>query len=137
LVGRENFVRRLPGEHGDRALQGVEGVHEGEAEVFFFGEDAGAFARTVADLGGIGAEERRGDGDVVGVENGEIERNMMALEAPAPRGLGGRFAEDRHIIEGGIAADGVFFDFAEDVFEGDDRLGAGGTALAEAGAEEG
>ena len=137
FVAGGDLVGGFDGDEGSGALRGVEGVHEGETEVFFFREDAGAFLRAGADLGRVGAEKRWRYGDVVGVKNRKVEREMVAFEAPTPRRGGRRIAENRHVVHRGIAADGVFFDFAEDVFEGDDGFGAGGAALTEAGAEQG
>ena len=137
FVAGGDFVGGFDGDEGGAALRFVEGVYEGEAEIFFFGEDAGAFLGASANLGWIGAKKGGRHRDVIGVKNREVERKVMAFETPTPgRGRSG-IAEDRHVIHRGVAPDGVFFDFAEDVFEGDDRLGAGGTALTEAGAEQG
>ena len=137
FVAGGDVVRGFDGDEGGGTLRGVEAVYEGEAEVFFFGEDAGAFLRAGANLGGVGAEKRWRHGDVVGVKNRKVEREMVAFEAPTPRRRGRWVAEDRYVVHRGIAADGVFFDFAEDVFEGDNGLGAGSAALAKAGAEQG
>ncbi len=132
-----DFVRGFYGDDGGVALLRIEGVYEGEPEILFFSKYAGAFLRSGANLGGVGAKKGWRHGYVVCVKNREVKRKMVAFETPAP-GRGGRgIAEDRHVVHRGVTAYGVFFHFAENVFEGDNGLGAGGAALAEGGAEQG
>src|SRR5262245_39588115 len=74
--------------------------------------------RTRRYLGRIGAEERGRDRDGAARDQREVEREMMTLEAPAPRG--GRFgrAEDAHVVFLGVAqeaAEGL--DLAQDLLQ--------------------
>ena len=58
---------------------------------------------------------------MLSVRDREIERQMVAFKAPAPRRVS-RFPKEGHVIERWIAANGVMLHFTEYIFEGDDRL---------------
>ncbi len=83
-------------------------------------------AEVAADLGRIGAQERRRRGRDVPVVDDEIQRQMVPLDAPAPAaGVVGR-AEDGEVITFGIANGGIgagFLQLAQNRFEAHDRLG--------------
>ena len=66
------------------ALAFIQGLDELTCEVFFLGEDAQALARPGLDLGRIGAHERRSADDALVSDDGEIEREVVAFDAPAP-----------------------------------------------------
>jgi hypothetical protein len=59
------------------------------------------------------------------LDDGEVERQVVSLEPPAPRRARGRLAENRDVVKRGIAAPRrrVVLDLLEDVIERPDRLG--------------
>ena len=72
---------------------------------------------------GIGAPERGRDAEQLLGHGGEIERQMMALDAPAPRQSAGR-AEHRHAVVLGMAVEAlVVLDQAERLLEAHDVHG--------------
>lgn len=137
FVSGDDLLERGVGENRDLALPFVEGVDELQAEIFFGGEDALAFAGAGADFGGVGADEGRGEEDVLAVDDREVEREVVAFEAPAPGFVGGGFAEESDEVVGGIAATGVvLLELLEEELELHDGLGFGHAGVAEAGPEE-
>lgn len=63
-----------------------EGVHEFAAEVFLVTESAESLAGAGSDFARVGAEEVGRDGDGVTIDDGEIEHEVVAFEAPSPGG---------------------------------------------------
>ncbi len=96
------------------------------------------FARAVLDLGGIGAgEERRGRHDAA-IADGEVQRQVMALDPPAPQAARPRRAEHRELIVERRAREArAALDGAQHVFEADDGGGGEIALLAEPGLEQG
>lgn len=61
-----------------------EGMHELAAEVFLVPQRAQALSRAGADFSGVRAQQVGGDGDGVTIDDGEIEHEVVAFEAPSP-----------------------------------------------------
>ena len=66
------------------ALRRVHALGQRATQILLARERAQALERARAHLGRIGAEEGRRDGDGLAGHEREVEREMMALEAPAP-----------------------------------------------------
>ncbi len=79
---------------------GVERLQQRAGGVLLRAEDPQALARPFAHLRRIAAEERRRRGDQRAVDDGEVQRHVVALDAPAPRHLlrRRRRAEDREEV---------------------------------------
>src|SRR5205085_8031541 len=100
-------------------LFGFQGFHELAAKILLLREDTKSFPRTGPDFTRIGAQERRCASQELAIHNGEIRREMVALNAPTPRPFGRRGAEQAEIIEFAIAweATGCAFHIVKNVFE--------------------
>src|SRR4029079_3417749 len=88
------------------------------------------------------AEERRRAADDPSIDDGHVDRHVVATDAPHPRRTfrGGRVAEDAEPVQDGIAprtvhAARIALDRSEDRLEGDDRRGFARATLAEGDAE--
>ena len=90
----DDFLGRFGEDHGLLLLVFVERFDELPPEILLRGEDAQAGARAGADFCRVRAEEGRRHRDHFLVEIGEVEREMVALHAPAPGGVRTGFAED-------------------------------------------
>lgn len=122
----------------DGALGGIEGTEEGEAQVFLRGQDAESLARALADFGGVGAEERGGSVDQSALDDGDIDREVVSLHAPAPGVGGARRTEDGQIVEGWITDwTAALLEVTEDLFEAHDGRGLHEAAMAESAGQEG
>ena len=85
---------------------------------------------------GIGAPERGRHAEQLLGDASEVERQMVALDAPAPRQPAGR-AEDRHAVVFGIAVEAlVVLDQAERLLEAHDVHGLLVTGLAQRVAQQ-
>ena len=92
----------------------------------------------VPNLCGIGAEEDGGRCDECAVDNGVIDRDVVAFKTPAPCGITAGRAKDDEVVEIGIAREppsGTFY-FGEDGFQVDDCSGFGARLFAQSGIEE-
>ena len=88
VVPREDISRRDLVVDRRRALRVVERRHQRPRRVFHGPEDAQALLRPFdANLGGIGTEKRRRVGHRGVVGDREVQREVMAFDAPAPRTL--------------------------------------------------
>jgi hypothetical protein len=112
-------------------------MHEGAAEVFFLAESAQSLAGAGPDFAGVGSEEVGGYGDGVTVDDGEVEHEVVAFEAPAP-GVGGiGVAEYGDVVGLGIAdRAATLFHFPEDGFEAHDGGGLEESSLTQCRTEE-
>ena len=93
----------------------------------------------VPNLCGIGAEEDGRRRDECAVDNGVIDRDVMAFKTPAPRSVTAGRAKDDEVVEIGIAREppsGTFY-FGEDGFQVDDCSGFGPRLFAQSGIEQG
>ena len=71
-------------------------------------------------LGGVGPEEQRRRRDLA-VDEGDVDRHVMALEAPAPRRGPARLAVEGDEVVARVAAAAVTLERVEHVLERDDR----------------
>ena len=67
-------------------------------QILFGAQHAQPFARPFADFARIRAEEGRRDGNLFAFDEHEVQREVMAFHAPAPRRFRVGFAENRHEI---------------------------------------
>src|SRR5262245_39633894 len=88
---------------GDGLLLGGERIEQFVRVVLRAGADTFAFLRPALYFGGIGTEEERRGGHHLRAVHGEVERQMMAFDAPAPLASFARRAEDREEIPFRIA----------------------------------
>ena len=110
-------------------------------EVLFFAQDAESLARPASDLGGVAAHECRSADRSLVADDREIQREVVALDAPAPWLLGTecfRVAEDVEEVKLRVA-DGAssFLDRRQDLLQADDRFRLHEAALAQAAGEQG
>ena len=132
----DDVVRGSVGNNGAEALRIVQGQHQRPAKVLLGGKGPATLLRSgQADFGRICAHEIGRHGDFLTVHDGEVDRQMVPFKAPAPGAGGTRLAEDREEIPGFIAA-GRVLDGAQNVLQGDDRVGLDHAALAQPGGEE-
>src|SRR6185369_7012541 len=126
-------------EDGGFALLVIERLDEGAAKIFLFGENTSSFAGPLANLGGIGAEERRCAGEKLPIDDGEIGGDMMAFNAPAPGSFWLGRAEDGKIVELRITShcSSRAFDFLQDHLEVHDVACLGEAVIAQPGMEQG
>src|SRR5262249_57258560 len=98
---------------------------------------ARALLRTLAHFGRVGAEKRRRARRHPGPDHIEADREVMALEAPAPRLLVAWRAEDRQEVGLMVARHALTaLDGTEDLLELHDRRRRQVAARAEAGLEQ-
>jgi hypothetical protein len=94
LAGRQHDVARGPIlDQCAGALLRVEQREQLAREVLLGPERPQAGVRPLADLGRVGAEERRRRGVDAVADEREVQRYVVALHAPAPRLVLGRLAE--------------------------------------------
>lgn len=133
----DDVVRDLAFEEGGWFLGVGEGFDEETGGVFFFGEDAEAFARSFFDFAGVGAHEGRGDGEDLAAGDGDIAGEVVAFPAPAPcAGIGG-IAEEGEVVFFGVPFWGLVFEIEEDPFLAHDGGRFGEALVAEDGVEHG
>jgi len=133
----DDVVGDLAIEEGGRFLGVGEGFDEEAGGVFFFGEDAEAFARAFFDFAGVGAHEGRGDGEDLAGGDGDVAGEVVAFPAPAPcAGIGG-FAEEGEVVFFGVPFGGLVFEIEEDPFLAHDGGRFGEALVAEDGIEHG
>lgn len=109
---------------------------EGAGDVLLGGEDAQALFRALADFAGIGAHERGRHGNAFARDEGDVDRKVVALEAPAPALRVAGSAENGDVIFGGVALERVVFDFGEDTFQAHDLVGLEFALFAQGGVDE-
>ena len=73
-------------------------IEQRARRVLFGAEDPQALLRAVAHFGGVGPEKRRRAGDQRAVDDREVQRHVVPLDAPAPGVLRRRRAEDREEV---------------------------------------
>ena len=122
-VAGEDVVRRLPGDHRLRPLLAVELGEQVAGQVLLGGQGPQSLALAVTDLGRVGAEEQGRRRHPV-PEDGVVQRDVVALEAPAPGPLAADLAEEAHVVELLVAREPTApaFDFPQDRLQGHDRL---------------
>jgi hypothetical protein len=94
----------------------------------------------MAHRGRVRPEEEGGRRNHVPTGHGEVESQVMAVGAPAPRICAAGVAEDAEVIEIRIAImpaklAGDSFSFVEDHFQGNDHSGLAGSPRAASGIE--
>ncbi len=142
LFAREDVCRRDLVVDRRRSLRVVERRHQRPRRILHRAEDAQTLLRSFdAHFRGIGAEERRRARDRGVVGDREMQRQMMAFDAPAPRALRRGRTENGEEVELGIANVRALpavrvFDRVEEDFELHDRGGGQVALLAEAGFEQ-
>ncbi len=100
--GAGDEVRRRPGVDDRVLLLGLgEAVQEDEGRVFLLAEDPER-----AEAGGFGAEQERGGVDQVAVDDGDVDRQVVADQPPAPGGVGLWLAEEGQEVAAGVAEGG-------------------------------
>jgi hypothetical protein len=97
VVGRRGLVDGLP------ALLVVEAGEQAKAEIFLAAEDPGVAQKFTIDARRVGAEEEGRRHQPHAVDQGDVDRHVVPLEAPAPAFAERRLAEDRQVIGLGIA----------------------------------
>ena len=123
-VGRADIRGGLLGEDGLLALAFVKGLNQTQGPVLAVGERAQALARPLAHLSRVGAEESRRGRDDLAVLEREVEREVMPLDPPAPLAAVQRLAEDREVIQLGVAHRAApFLELPEDLLQAHDRRG--------------
>ena len=135
FLAGDDVVGGLVGED-DGFAGGFEGGGEGAAQVFDVAEGAEAFAGAFGDFGGVGAEKDGGEGEGLAVGDGDVDREVVALEAPAPGAAGFGGAEDGDVVFLRVAEDRVVFADGEELLKAHDGGGAEESLGAEGGSEE-
>ncbi len=98
LVRGEDVAGRFVADHGLLALVVVEGLEQRAGEVLLATQGAQSLARAARNTVRVGAEEQgRGGGRLAG-DDGEVERYVVSLEAPAPVAVLAWFTEERHVV---------------------------------------
>ena len=121
-VGRRYRRNQRPG-----ALLLAQRPEQLAAEVLRGGQRAVQVGPEQRALGRIGAEEVRGRGHDLAADDGVVQRDVVAAEAPAPGRVAAGRAEDRDVIELRVAAalaaevDREAFELVEDVVEPNDH----------------
>src|SRR5437868_3891950 len=107
-------------------------------DVFFSAEHAQAASRPLTHLCGVRAEKARRRRDDAAIYRREVERQVMAFDAPAPLAFVRRLAKERKVIKRRVAACGGCciagrgtFNLAQHQFDLHNRRGFVITALAE------
>ena len=91
----------------------------------------------VAHHAGVGAQERRRPRHAAAVDDGEVQREVVPLDPPAPGLLRPRLAEDREEVQLRVAAGpAALLDLLQDLLEADDGDGLDVAALPQAAAEQ-
>src|SRR5467141_1408612 len=90
-----------------RALGGVERLEQRARRIFFKAEYPGAPLGTVANLRGIGPEECRRPCYERPVDHGEVQRQVMPFDTPAPRVPRRWRTENREEVALGIAHESI------------------------------
>ena len=100
---RHHVARRRGFDDRPGALWLIEGFEQRARGVFFRAENAETLLRSFAHFRGIRSEECRRPRHQRAVDDGEMQRDMMPFDAPAPGVPGGRRAEHRKEVALGIA----------------------------------
>ncbi len=110
----------LVGHHRDGAARRAQCVQQRARHVFLRGERPGHRAAGVADAGRIRSEEDRSGRDLIPA-HGHGDGEVVTFEAPRPRLVAGRVAEDRDPVVAAVPAQQPAFTPVEYLFQGDDR----------------
>jgi hypothetical protein len=104
VIGGQDVGRRAFAQDGHSALLFGERPCQAPALLLFFGQNAQSLLRAGSDLGRVRAEKLgRTRNELAAVES-VVEGDVVALEAPAPRLLGARLAEERDEVERRVSA---------------------------------
>src|SRR4029077_3892880 len=105
-------------DHEAAAEARIDTTREREREILLLGERTLPALRPRGYFGRIGAEERGGHRDGTAGHECEVEREMVALEAPAPGRRRLRRAEHAHVVFFGVAQDSAErLQLAQDLLE--------------------
>ena len=140
LVAGDDVLEGVLGEEGLLALFRGERLGELATEVVLELQqlETSGTGLTFLDLARVGREERRGGAHQLAVDQREVEGEVVAFPAEAPRALGVGRAEDRHEIVLGVAQRaGAFLQLEQHLFEGHDRLGLHVAAAAQGDGQDG
>ena len=123
VVTRDDVAGRFSRDHRRLALLRVKAQHQGARHVLLAAEGPPPGLGPGWNPRRIGPHERGpGHGQLV-ARRREVERQVVALEAPPPGPVRAGRAEDRDVIVLGIAALGTAFQDAQNPFQFDDRVG--------------
>jgi len=135
LGAGEDVAGSSVGDDGHGALLWIEGFHELPAEVLLGGEDAQSGTRTGTNFGRVCPKEGRGGGEDVLAARGEVQAQVVTLEAESPVILSRR-AEQADVIQLGVAARRLILQVEEDLLKAHDGGGFEIAGLTERGAEQ-
>lgn len=100
--GAGDEVRRRLGVDDRLLLLGAgEAVQQGEGRVLLLAEDAEG-----TEASGFGTEQERGGADEVAVDDGDVDRQVVPDQPPAPGGVRLRLAEEREVVAARVAEGG-------------------------------
>jgi hypothetical protein len=116
----DDVAERLGRDDAAGALRVAEAPRERAAQVLLRGEDALALLGTRRNLGRVGAEEGGRHRDRPAGHEREVERQVMALDPPAPRGRRAWIAEDGERVVVRVPHETEGLEAAQHFLEADD-----------------
>jgi len=130
-----DVVRSPVGHHGLGPPGRAERVEQFPRQVFLGSKRPRQRSAGVIDPGRVGAEEDRGGRDLV-AEQSHGDRQVVSLEAPRPRFIAVRVAEDAHPAVTTVPAPAPPLPPVEHLLQRDDRHGLGVGVLAQCGGQQ-